>query len=109
MLPTEQPVVLITGASSGFGMLTSLRFAAMGYQVIATMRDVCKNADLKSRARQARNDRNITCCPLDVTVESDIETIVRNIEQEHGRLDFLVNNAGFAVGGVVTLLCAQIC
>ena len=101
MSSTNKPVVLITGASSGFGMLSSLRFAAKGYQVIATMRDLRKNTDLMSRALQSGIDGNIICWHLDVTVDNEIESIVQNIEKDFGRLDILVNNAGFAVGGMV--------
>src|SRR5690625_5012834 len=99
MSPTHhKPVDLITGASSGFGMLTSLRFAEKGYRVIATMRNLDQKEQLMQRAQEVRTDGNITCWTFDVTDEHKIESIIMNIEKQFGKLDILVNNAGFATG-----------
>jgi NAD(P)-dependent dehydrogenase (short-subunit alcohol dehydrogenase family) len=85
--------VLITGCSSGFGLLTAVKAAKAGYDVIATMRNLGK-AD---RLRQALNRVSATATidQLDVTRPDMIETIVN----KYAPIDILVNNAGILIGG----------
>src|SRR3569833_1410956 len=80
--------VLITGASSGFGLLTSVTLAKRGWYVLATMRDVNRREKLESAAREAGVPGRIEVHALDVT-RADLIT----------ELAALVNNAGFAVPG----------
>ena len=94
------PVVLITGASSGFGLLTALRYAEQGYLVIATMRNLDRRNKLEEMALQRQLDSNIVYWQLDVTKEQDIQEVMTRLHAEYGRLDVLVNNAGYAVGGM---------
>ncbi|MHA7964261.1 SDR family oxidoreductase [Paenibacillus sp. CAU 1782] len=98
---SERAAALITGASSGFGMLTAVKLAEQGYRVIATMRDPDKSAELLERARRAGVADSIEIRRLDVTDSSAIERVVAETMQNHKRIDVLVNNAGFAVGGFV--------
>lgn len=97
----DSPVALVTGASSGFGLQICLALAREGWRVIATMRDIQKNGDLEREARQAGVWPSIDCMPLDVTDHGTIEKAVRDVVLRHGRIDALVNNAGFAVGGFI--------
>lgn len=101
MVTPERKVVLITGAASGFGLLTSLRFAEKGYKVISTMRDVRQKDQLMQKAREMQIDHHINCWKLDVTNKEDVRSIVSKLKKEYGRIDILINNAGFAIGGMV--------
>lgn len=94
-------IALITGTSSGFGLLTTLTLARKGYKVIATMRDLRSKDELIREAEQAGVLERIHLMTLDVTEESSIASAVRTVTEQFGRIDVLVNNAGFAVGGFV--------
>ncbi|WP_342439668.1 SDR family oxidoreductase [Paenibacillus sp. FSL L8-0436] len=92
-------IALITGTSSGFGMLSALTLAEKGYQVIASMRDLSRKDELVQQAEQAGVLGRIHLLTMDVTDTASIESAVSEIIEQFGRLDVLVNNAGFAVGG----------
>ncbi|HET7657745.1 MAG TPA: SDR family oxidoreductase [Bacillales bacterium] len=92
-------IVLITGTSSGFGLLTSAVLARKGYHVIATMRDLSKQDRLLEAAGDAQD--RIECMTLDVTNHDEIDEVVKSVIEKHGAIDLLVNNAGYAEGGFV--------
>ncbi|WP_019911674.1 SDR family oxidoreductase [Paenibacillus sp. HW567] len=94
-------VALITGASSGFGLLTALALAGKGYKVVATMRDLSRQGELIRQAELAGVSGLIHLVTLDVTDAASIDSAVASIIESFGRMDVLVNNAGFAVGGYV--------
>ncbi|MBP1961588.1 SDR family oxidoreductase [Paenibacillus aceris] len=100
-MSTVRGVALVTGASSGFGLLTSIALAGRGYRVIATMRDLSRSESLLLQAERAGLRSAIDTMVLDVTIQTSIETAVSDIMKKYGRIDVLVNNAGFAVGGYV--------
>lgn len=97
----EKEVVLITGTSSGFGLLTSIALAQKGYLVLATMRDLSRKAELLHRAEQEGVAEQIKLFALDVTDEEQIGEVVERVTQEYGRIDVLINNAGYAQGGYI--------
>jgi NAD(P)-dependent dehydrogenase (short-subunit alcohol dehydrogenase family) len=82
----ERKVALITGASSGIGKATAERLATAGYQVYGTSR----------RGAQA-GQRSFDMLPLDVTSDESVEAAVNEVIRLNGRIDLLVNNAGFGV------------
>lgn len=84
--------VLITGASSGIGRATAELMALQGWQVAATARNPVEMQTWASA-------RNITVLPLDVTDEASIEAAVSSTVERFGRIDVLVNNAGYGVFG----------
>jgi NAD(P)-dependent dehydrogenase (short-subunit alcohol dehydrogenase family) len=90
---------LITGASSGFGLLTSVKLARRGWRVLATMRDLGRRALLEDAARAAGVLERIEIHPLDITRREQIAAIAVLIEKSESPLDALVNNAGFAAPG----------
>ncbi|MBA2938296.1 SDR family oxidoreductase [Paenibacillus sp. CGMCC 1.16610] len=94
-------IALVTGASSGFGLLTSIALAQKGYHVIATMRDLSRGDSLLLQAKKAGVNSSIDTMRLDVTIQTSIEEAVSAIMKKYGRIDVLINNAGFAVGGYV--------
>ena len=90
---------LITGASSGFGLLTSVTLAKRGWRVLATMRDVGRREKLESAAREAGVLERIEIQALDVRSADQIAAIVDLVGNRGEPLHALVNNAGFAVPG----------
>ncbi len=97
MSNNSQQVILITGCSSGFGLLTAARLAAQGHFVYATMRDVSKQQPLLDEA--AKRNTQVLVRPLDVTKVETISKVIKEIENHHGHIDVLINNAGFGLGG----------
>jgi NAD(P)-dependent dehydrogenase (short-subunit alcohol dehydrogenase family) len=98
-VPILSKTVLMTGASSGFGLLTSIALAKRGWHVIATMRDLTRRGLLEEPARSAGVLDQIEIQPLDVTNCSQIEAIASDLAKRATPLNALVNNAGFAVPG----------
>lgn len=90
--------VLITGSSSGFGYHTSIKCAEKGFRVIATMRNMDKASVFDEAPIDQEVRDRIEVWPLDVTSEVSLEHFSEKV-RELDRLDVLVNNAGFAVGG----------
>jgi NAD(P)-dependent dehydrogenase (short-subunit alcohol dehydrogenase family) len=92
-------VALITGSSSGFGLLTSIELAKAGFRVVATMRDLGRRDRLDQAATAAGVGGQLDIRALDVTKFDTLPGFVDAVVRDHGRLDVLVNNAGFAVAG----------
>jgi NAD(P)-dependent dehydrogenase (short-subunit alcohol dehydrogenase family) len=82
----KSKIALVTGASTGIGEATAERLAKAGYQVYGTSR----------RGAQAGR-RSFALLPLDVTSDESVEAAVREVIRLHGRIDLLVNNAGFGI------------
>jgi NAD(P)-dependent dehydrogenase (short-subunit alcohol dehydrogenase family) len=96
-MPDE--IALITGSSSGFGLLTSIELAKAGFRVVATMRDLSRRGRLDQAAVAADVTDQLDIRALDVTNFEALPAFVDAVVRDHGRLDVLVNNAGFAVAG----------
>jgi NAD(P)-dependent dehydrogenase (short-subunit alcohol dehydrogenase family) len=92
-------IALITGASSGFGLLTSIELARAGFRVVATMRDLGRRERLDQAAAAAGVTAPLDIRALDVTHFDALPAFVDSVVRDHGRLDVVVNNAGFAVAG----------
>jgi NAD(P)-dependent dehydrogenase (short-subunit alcohol dehydrogenase family) len=92
-------IAVITGSSSGFGLLTSIELAKAGYRVVATMRDLSRRAKLDQAAAAAGVADKLDIRALDVTDSPSIATCVDTVVRDYGRIDVLLNNAGFAVVG----------
>ena len=90
-------IVLCTGCRSGFGLLIAVTAARAGHTVYAGLRDLETQADLVKLA----GNLDVRPVQLDVTNAEERETVVREIVEEHGRLDALINNAGRALGGFI--------
>lgn len=92
-------IALITGASSGFGLLTSIELARAGFRVVATMRELGRRERLDQAASAAGVAAQLDIRALDVTNFSALPPFVDAVVGDYARLDVLVNNAGFAVAG----------
>ena len=86
-------VILITGATSGFGRTASGMLSAAGHTVYGTGRSV----------QEGTRDDGVRMLRLDVTVPSSIDEAVGKIIAAEGRIDVLVNNAGAGIGGSLEL------
>ncbi|WP_116138319.1 SDR family oxidoreductase [Trinickia diaoshuihuensis] len=95
-------VVLITGASSGFGRLSAEALAKAGYTVYASMRDTHgRNASvveaMSSQARQAHLD--LRPIEMDVSSDTSVDEAVAKVIADAGRIDVLIHNAGHMAYG----------
>jgi NAD(P)-dependent dehydrogenase (short-subunit alcohol dehydrogenase family) len=85
-MKSNQGIALVTGASSGIGEATAQRLALAGYKVYGTSRRVAVSSQ-----------RTFEMLPLDVTSDKSVDAAVSELIRLEGRIDFLVNNAGFGV------------
>lgn len=96
----NKQIAVITGASSGFGLLTTLELAKKDYLVITTMRNLEKQGNLLSQVTQLNLQQNIKIQQLDVTDQNSIHNFQLFLK-EINKVDLLINNAGYANGGFV--------
>lgn len=85
--------ILITGASSGIGKAAVRKFAAAGWQVIATMRHPEQEQELQLLD-------NVLVEQLDVQIPETIETAIQNGLKHFGKIDAVLNNAGYGQNGI---------
>jgi short-subunit dehydrogenase len=86
---SDSKVVLVTGASSGIGKACAEHLASLGHKVYGTSR--------QSMATQ----KSVDMIPMDVTEDRSVADGVARVLQAHGRLDALINNAGYGIAGAV--------
>ena len=95
-------VIVVTGASSGFGKLTAHELAKAGHVVYAGMRETTsRNASQVDAAKKfaAENRVDLRTIELDVASEESVDAAIQHIVSENGRLDVVVHNAGHMVFG----------
>jgi NAD(P)-dependent dehydrogenase (short-subunit alcohol dehydrogenase family) len=98
--------ILITGCSSGFGLLAAKHLAKQGHHIIATMRNVHgKNSKTASELLAYAHEHNlkIEVHDIDVTSDDSINNAIENID----KVDVLINNAGRGYGGPVEAFSSQ--
>ena len=91
-------VVLITGASRGFGAAAARECATRGNFVAATMRNPARDGEAV-RAERAEREERIEAFSLDVTDAESVATAIAAVRDRFGRIDVLVNNAGYGLYG----------
>lgn len=100
---SDAKTVLITGASTGFGKLAALTIARSGHEVYASMRDTeGRNREPAGELNQIASGERLVLrvVELDVTVNDAVQSLVKRILADSGRLDVLVNNAGHMAIGI---------
>jgi NAD(P)-dependent dehydrogenase (short-subunit alcohol dehydrogenase family) len=93
----NKKVAVVTGSSSGIGLETSLLLARNGFYTYVTMRNLEKSktfTDLKQKEKLS-----LEVLKLDVTTDESVKEAIQRITNEQGRIDVLVNNAGYALVG----------
>lgn len=93
----DQKVAVVTGSSSGIGLETSLTLARNGFTTYATMRSLEKSSTLNTLAEKEK--LAIKVVQLDVTENQSVNDAIQTIVSEAGRIDVLVNNAGYLLFG----------
>ncbi|MGN6559149.1 MAG: SDR family oxidoreductase [Candidatus Nitrosocosmicus sp.] len=96
-MDSKQKVAIVTGSSSGIGHEISLILARNGFTTYATMRNLQKGSDLKSIAEDEK--LHLHFVQLDVTDENSVKKAIQTIYDEAGRIDILINNAGYGLTG----------
>src|SRR5215216_621848 len=92
-------VAVVTGSPGGIGLATSLALARNGYLTYATMRNLAKRDPVESVAD--KQHLPVRVLQLDVTDENSIKSAIQSILSEAGRIDLLVNNAGYGLTGAL--------
>jgi NADP-dependent 3-hydroxy acid dehydrogenase YdfG len=89
-------IILITGATSGFGRAIAVKFARNGYNVIITGR---RKDRLDKLEKELTNDgAKVLALNFDVRNKPEVESVIHNLPEEWKNIDILVNNAGLAAG-----------
>jgi NAD(P)-dependent dehydrogenase (short-subunit alcohol dehydrogenase family) len=97
----SSPVWFITGCSSGFGASLALHALRSGHRVIATSRNPAKTPELVSQVKQLGGEWHAldVCSP-----ERELKKVVERATDVYGRIDILVNCAGYALLGAFEIL-----
>jgi NAD(P)-dependent dehydrogenase (short-subunit alcohol dehydrogenase family) len=96
---SNQKVSIVTGSSSGIGLETALILARNGYFTYATMRTPEKDAPIKTAVE--KENLPIKVIQLDVTDDESLKNAINHVTSEAGRIDVLVNNAGYGLVGAL--------
>jgi NAD(P)-dependent dehydrogenase (short-subunit alcohol dehydrogenase family) len=99
MTTEQEKIAVVTGSSSGIGYETSLILARNGFITYATMRNLNKSDDVRLIA--TKDSLPIHIKQLDVTDDLSVRNAIQSIFSETGRIDLLVNNAGYGLGGAL--------
>ena len=94
---SNNKVAVVTGSSTGIGYEISLTLARNGFLTYATMRNLNKSENIKSVA--TRENLLLRIKQLDVTNDVSVKNAIQTITSEAGRIDVLVNNAGYGLNG----------
>ena len=89
-------IIMITGATSGFGRAISLKFAANGYNVIVTGRR--KDRLDKLEEELTNHGAKVLSLNFDVRKRTEVESVINDLPEEWKNIDILINNAGLAAG-----------
>ena len=97
----DQKVAVVTGSSTGIGFETSLTLARNGFHTYATMRNL-EGEKSKPLTEVAKNENlQLQVIELDVNNDKSVADAIRTIVDERKRIDVLINNAGYALGGAL--------
>ena len=97
----DQKVAVVTGSSTGIGFETSLTLARNGFHTYATMRNL-EGEKSKPLTEVAKNENlQLQVIELDVNNDKSVADAIRTIADERKRIDVLINNAGYALGGAL--------
>jgi hypothetical protein len=101
----EQKIIVVTGASSGIGAASCIEFAKKGANLVLVARR--KNKLDEIQKTMAKFNNKILVCECDVSQKRQVEKMSKEVLDEFGRIDVLVNNAGFAIYGTVSDLTIE--
>jgi NAD(P)-dependent dehydrogenase (short-subunit alcohol dehydrogenase family) len=93
----QMAVAVVTGSSTGIGLATSLALAKEGFHTYATMRNLDKSVDITSKADN--DNLPLTVLQMNVDDDNSVNDTIQKIMNDKGRIDVVVNNAGYALLG----------
>jgi NAD(P)-dependent dehydrogenase (short-subunit alcohol dehydrogenase family) len=96
---SSSKVVVITGASRGIGLITAQYLASQGYIVYGTVRSTSNPSKLDTAVE--RHKGNLFKVVMSLTNEQEIQKVMNSIIKDQGKIDVLINNAGYALVGTV--------
>ena len=105
-----QNIIVVTGASSGFGLMAAQKLAQAGHIVYAGMRESAgRNAPQAAAARTFSSDHQVDLRPIemDVSSQSSVDQAIARIVTDDGRLDVVIHNAGHMVFGPAEAFTAE--
>jgi NAD(P)-dependent dehydrogenase (short-subunit alcohol dehydrogenase family) len=93
----ENPIAVVTGGNRGMGLATCRALGEAGFHVLLTSRDV----DSGKTAAKLLCDEGLSVevVKLEMTSQSDIDALAKSLQDKHGRVDVLINNAGILIDG----------
>ena len=95
----NQKIAVVTGSSSGIGLETAILLAKNGFKTFATMRNTNKSDIIKQRSQS--ENLPIEILQPDVTDDASVKNAINTIVEKEGRIDVLLNNAGYGIMGAV--------
>ena len=95
----NKQAALVTGASSGFGLLAAIELAKAGVAVVAAVKEQEEIDFVHIEAKKHNVSDNIDAVKLDVTIPEEVESVKEYVIAKYQSLDFLINNAGISIGG----------
>ncbi len=101
----NQKIAVVTGSSSGIGLETAILLAKNGFKTFATMRNTNKSDIIKQRSQS--ENLLIEILQPDVTDDASVKNAINTIVEKEGRIDVLVNNAGYGIMGAVEDLSSE--
>jgi NAD(P)-dependent dehydrogenase (short-subunit alcohol dehydrogenase family) len=100
-LPLNGKVILITGASSGFGRLGAVHYARLGARVFASMRNLPRREAQELTALATKDKLAIEVIGIDVTSDAQVDAGMAHVLKAAGGIDVLINNAAISFSGPV--------
>jgi meso-butanediol dehydrogenase/(S,S)-butanediol dehydrogenase/diacetyl reductase len=106
----KEKTVIVTGAGTGIGRATAIRFAHEGANVVLVGRTA---ETLEATAKEFPQDRtwihtdNYLTVTCDISVQSQVQEMIKRVMEKFDRIDILINNAGKAIQGKITELSAE--
>jgi len=93
----NEKVALVTGSSRGIGFVTSITLARNGFRTYASMRNLDKEKEIRLVVDKEKIP--LKTIQLDVTDSTSVNNAIKSIMEQSGRIDVLVNNAGYGLVG----------
>lgn len=93
----QKPVAVVTGGNRGMGLATCRALAESGFHVLLTSRDL--QAGQEAAESLSKKGLSVEAVKLEMTSQSDIDSLADYLENTHGRIDVLINNAGILKDG----------
>lgn len=95
MIITNDKIVIITGANSGIGKAAAIKFATEGYKVVMACRNLEKSRQALQEIIEITKNYRVDLLQLDVSSFKSIADFCSGFKESYGRLDVLINNAGY--------------